>query len=113
LNTAGRVACSCIGNVFLEVDGGLVTPSLSEGILPGIMRDSVIRLAKQAGVKVREKQVKQTDIAKADAMFITNSLRFVRSVTRCDDNRFSTRSRLLDTVVRGLLNIEQDQIILN
>ncbi len=113
LNTAGRVACSSIGNVFLEVNGGLVTPSLSEGILPGIMRDSVIRLAKQAGVKVSEKQIKSGDIAKADGMFMTNSLRFVRSVTKCDDKRFSARSKILDAVVRGLLNMEQDQIILN
>lgn len=113
LNTGGRVASITIGNVFLEIDGTLVTPSLSEGILPGIMRDAVIRLAKQAGVKVSEKQVKPSDIARADTMFMTNSLRFVRAVTTCDGKRFSTRSKIADTIVRGLLNMEQEQIILN
>ncbi len=112
LNTAGRVACTTIGNVFLEVEGGLLTPSLPEAILPGIMRATVIRLAKQAGMKVSERHVKSADIAKADAMFMTNSLRFVRNVTTCDGKRFSTRSKRLDIIMRELAKAEQEQIIL-
>jgi branched-chain amino acid aminotransferase len=113
LNSAGRVACSSIGNIFLLVDGGLVTPSLGEGILPGIMRDAVIRLAKQGGFKVSEKQIRPVDISGADAMFVTNSLRFVRSVTKCGEKRFSTRSKILDRIVQGLLNMEKEQLVLN
>jgi branched-chain amino acid aminotransferase len=113
LNTAGRVCCTTIGNIFLELDGALVTPSLSEAVLPGIMRDAVIRLAKNAGISVREKQVKPADLAKADFMFVTNSLRFVRAVTKLDGKRFSARSKLVDKIVQGLLNVEQEQIILN
>jgi branched-chain amino acid aminotransferase len=112
LNTAGRVACSTVGNVFLEVAGALVTPSLKEGILPGIMRDVVIAEAKKMGVTVRERQVRAPDIAKADAMFVTNSLRFLRSVTRCDKKRFTRPSKLLDSLCKGLLNAEQEQLIL-
>ncbi len=113
LNSAGRVASVSIGNVFLEVEGDLITPSLGEAVLPGIMREAIIKLAKQSGVTVREKQVKTTDIAKADAMFMSNSLRFVRSVSKCDGRRFTARSKILDMIVRGLLNAEQEQIILN
>jgi branched-chain amino acid aminotransferase len=113
LNTGGRVSCTTIGNIFLELDGALVTPSLSEAVLPGIMRDAVIRLAKNAGISVREKQVKPAELAKADFMFVTNSLRFVRAVTKLDGKRFSARSKLVDKIVQGLLNVEQEQIILN
>jgi branched-chain amino acid aminotransferase len=113
LNTAGRVACISIGNIFLELDGELVTPSLTEGILPGITRDAVIRMARQAGVSVREKQVKATELAKADCVFVTNSLRFVRPVSKLDGKRLSTRSKLVDRIIQGLLNAEQEQIILN
>lgn len=112
LNTAGRVACTTIGNVFLEVDGTLIAPSLKEGILPGIMRDVVMTKAKKLGVTVRERQVRPTEIAKADAMFVTNSLRFLRSVTRCDTKRFTRPSKLLDSLCKGLLNAEQEQLIL-
>jgi branched-chain amino acid aminotransferase len=113
LNTGGRVSCTTIGNIFLEFNGALVTPSLSEGVLPGIMRDAVIRLAKNAGISIREKQVKPADLAKADFMFVTNSLRFVRAVTKLDGKRFSARSKFVDKIVQGLLNVEQEQIILN
>jgi branched-chain amino acid aminotransferase len=113
LNTAGRVASCSIGNIFLEMDGALVTPSLSEGILPGVMRDAIIRLSKLAGIPIKEKQIKAQDIAKADVMFLTNSLRFLRVVSKCDTQRFSTRSKFVDTIVRDLLNNEQAQIILN
>ncbi len=113
LNTAGRISCTSIGNLFLEVEGELVTPSLSEGILPGITREAVIRLARQAGIGVREKQVKATELAKADFAFVTNSLRYVRPVSTLDGRRFSSRSKLVDRIVQGLLNAEQEQIILD
>ncbi len=112
LNTAGRVSCITIGNIFLELNGELLTPSLTEGVLPGIMRRAVIGLARLGGIIVREKQVKVADLAKADCIFITNSLRFVRPVSKLDGKRMSTRSKLMDRIMQGLLNAEQEQIIL-
>jgi len=41
-------------NVMFVEDGGLVTPPLSGTILPGVTRDSVITLARDAGIAVRE-----------------------------------------------------------
>jgi branched-chain amino acid aminotransferase len=113
LNTAGRVACCSIGNIFLEKDGCLVTPSLSEGILPGVMRAAILRMAVQAGIMLKERQVKVADLANADCVFVTNSLRFIRSVSRCDGKRYATRSKLVDRLAQGLLNTEQEQIVLN
>lgn len=113
LNTAGRVACFTIGNVFFEKDDVLFTPSLGEGILPGVMRAVVIALAKSAGIVVREKQVKPRDVETADFMFVTNSLRFVRPVTRCDGRRLSLRSKSLDKIMRELLKMEQQQLLLD
>jgi branched-chain amino acid aminotransferase len=113
LNTAGRVACVTIGNVFLEKDDMLFTPSLSEGILPGVMRAAVIAVARSSGIVVREKQVKPRDVETADFMFVTNSLRFVRPVTRMDGKRLSLRSKSLDKIMHGLLKMEQQQLLLD
>jgi branched-chain amino acid aminotransferase len=113
LNSASRVACCSIGNVFLVREDILVTPSLAEGILPGVMRASVIQLAKAAGIAVRERQVRPRELTDADAMFVTNSLRFLRPVTTCDGKRFLPRSKVIDQLVRGLLNMEQQQLILD
>jgi len=44
-------------NIMFLVDGELVAPPLEGSILPGITRDSVIRLAHHWGVKVNERQI--------------------------------------------------------
>jgi branched-chain amino acid aminotransferase len=107
LNTSGRLACTTIGNIFLERDGVLYTPSLSEGVLPGIMREAILKL-----LPVKEKQLRTQDIAQADAMFMTNSLRFIRPITKLDGKRFTKKSKLIDKLMRALVNAEQEQLAL-
>ena len=69
LNTAGHVAESTVANVFLPVDGGLVTPPVKYGALPGIMRGEVIRLA-----RAEEKTVAVDTLQRASEAFLTNAL---------------------------------------
>ena len=44
-------------NMFFKVGGKLITPALNGSILPGITRDSVMRLAKELNVPVEEKKI--------------------------------------------------------
>ncbi len=44
-------------NIFFMINGELVTPALSGSILPGITRDSVIKLAGSWGIKVTERPI--------------------------------------------------------
>lgn len=44
-------------NIFFVIDGKLVTPALTGSILPGITRDSVIKLAKSWGIEVEERTI--------------------------------------------------------
>jgi branched-chain amino acid aminotransferase len=113
LNSAGRVASSTIANIFFEKEGALITPALSEGILPGVMRAAVIRAVKQLGVQVREKQIKPADIATADGLFLTNSLRFIRPVAMLDGKRYAPRSKIVDELSRALQNAETEQLVLS
>lgn len=77
LNTRGRVASATIGNVFLTFGTTLVTPSLDQGILPGIMRKNVLGVAARAGFSIAERPVEAHELEKADGVFLTNSLRFL------------------------------------
>jgi branched-chain amino acid aminotransferase len=112
LNSVGRIACSAIANVFLEMDGKLVTPPLSEGILPGIMRGAVLRVARHLGIPAREKQVKPAEAARADGLFLSNSLRFIRPVAALDGRRYGQRSMIVEALSRALLNAETEQLVL-
>lgn len=113
LNSAGRVASSTIANIFLEKDGALTTPTLAEGILPGVMRAAVIRAAKQLGIQVKERQVKPGDAAGAAGLFLSNSLRFIRPVAALDGRRYGPRSEIADEISRALLIAEAEQLVLD
>jgi len=81
LNTQGRVAEATAANIFLLARGGLLTPPVSEGALPGIMRAEVIRLA-----RAEERVVTVGDLETASEVFLTNALgiRPVVRVNGCD-----------------------------
>ncbi len=68
LNTQGRVAESTIANIFLVVAGALVTPPVSEGALPGVMRADVLAHG------ARERPITGDDLRSASEIFLTSSL---------------------------------------
>jgi branched-chain amino acid aminotransferase len=49
-------------NIFFMTDKGLITPALSDTILAGITRDSVITLAKDWGIPVEERKIAVTEL---------------------------------------------------
>lgn len=73
LNTQGRVTESTIANVFLVRDGALLTPPVSEGALPGVMRGAILAHG------ATERPLTLDDLAAATEIFLTSSLG-VRSV---------------------------------
>ncbi len=52
-------------NIFFVIDGVVVTPQLNGSILPGVTRDSVIRLCKDWGYKVEERKISIDEVYKA------------------------------------------------
>jgi len=89
LNTAGRLASGSRSNVFLVLDGKLATPPLSEGVLAGITRQSVLDIAADAGIETREMPLTMADLARADEVMICNSLLQVRALSRIDKRTLS------------------------
>jgi branched-chain amino acid aminotransferase len=75
LNTAGDLACASAANLFLLLDGTLVTPSVASGALPGTMRELVVtQLALRAGLEVSERAVQPEELRAAEEAFLTNAL---------------------------------------
>jgi branched-chain amino acid aminotransferase len=52
-------------NVMFIIDGTLVTPPLSDSILDGVTRDSIIALANHAGMKIEERQISYKELQQA------------------------------------------------
>ncbi|WP_169305349.1 aminotransferase class IV [Coraliomargarita akajimensis] len=73
-NTAGALAETTLANIFCIVKGVLHTPALEAGILPGVIREEVLRLAYGLGLSVTEDIYLDYILEDADAVFLTNSL---------------------------------------
>ncbi len=84
LNHKGEVA-ECTGdNVFLARGGRLLTPPNDAGILEGITRAAVMRLARGAGIEVHEVALTKHDVYIADECFLTGTAAEVVPVVKVD-----------------------------
>ena len=85
LSPGGTVSEGSGQNVFLVMDGALVTTPLDGSLLGGITRDSIIKLAGREGLPVREQIIPREMLYTADEVFFTGTaaeLTPVRSVDR-------------------------------
>jgi branched-chain amino acid aminotransferase len=78
-NTRGDLCESTTANVFVGIDGELLTPPLSSGCLPGVTREILL----DQGIGV-ERDLPIRVLADADEVFLTNSLRGVLAVRVID-----------------------------
>jgi branched-chain amino acid aminotransferase len=84
LNVRGEVAEGHASNVFAVRRGVLHTPPLDAGILAGITRELVLRLARERGVEVHEAPLLPEELRSADEAFVTSSVREVMPIARID-----------------------------
>lgn len=90
LNPEGYVAEATGENVFIVRDGELVTPPLAAGALTGITRDSVMKVAADLGVPVREETLQRTDLYLADEAFLSGTAAEVCPIREIDDRAVGT-----------------------
>lgn len=59
-------------NFYIAKNGGIITPPLGN-VLPGITRKSIIQIAKDQGIDVKEKNIKLEEVYSADESFFTGT----------------------------------------
>jgi branched-chain amino acid aminotransferase len=111
LNEAGSVAEGTAMNLFIVRDGRLITPDVSSGILEGITRDTVMRLARELlDVPIEERGVDRAELYVADEVFLCGTAAQIAPVTRVDGRPIATGTSgpltlqiqsLYERVVRG------------
>ncbi len=88
LNQDGHVCEGSGENLFLVVDGKLITPPIEDNVLPGITRDTVIQLAQsEFGIKVVETHIDRSQIYVADECFLTGTAAHVTPVVEVDNRK--------------------------
>ncbi|MBW8310123.1 MAG: aminotransferase class IV [Candidatus Paracaedibacteraceae bacterium] len=73
-NDVGYLVSATAANVFIISNGELMTPPLSDGCLPGVMRDKIIQEMQKATTPVRINHITRQDVEESAKIFLTNSL---------------------------------------
>jgi branched-chain amino acid aminotransferase len=104
LNAAGHVCEGSAENVFVVRGGVVATPPVSEDILEGITRRSVVQLLREdLGITVVERAIDRTEVYLADEVFLTGTGAQVTAVTRVDHREVGTgRMGEITTRLRAL-----------
>lgn len=90
-NIRENVACAGTGNVFAVFRDLLVTPPLADGVLAGIVRAEILAtLAPGCGLACEARSLTLAELGRADAVFVTNSLRLLAPVSAIGDIGFPT-----------------------
>src|SRR5574338_197483 len=84
LNQYGKIAEGSAENIFVVNNDEISTPPLNSGILDGITRDSVIKIARSEGFSVIERGIDREDLYVADEIFMTGTAAEVKSVAQID-----------------------------
>ena len=88
LNQYGHVSEGSGENIFLVVEGRLVTPASSDNILVGITRNTIIELAKnELGIDTVERSIGRNELYIADECFLTGTAAHVTPVIEIDHRR--------------------------
>jgi branched-chain amino acid aminotransferase len=85
LDANGYVSEGSGENLFLVKRGVLYTPDLASSILEGITRDTVITLAREMGIEVREGRVTRDQLWLADEAFFTGTAAEITPIREVDD----------------------------
>jgi branched-chain amino acid aminotransferase len=83
-NGVGRVVSGSASNLFVVRGGGLGTPSVADGALPGITRGVILELAESMGLPVDQNAPGVSELMQAEEVFLTSSLRELVPVVRLE-----------------------------
>jgi len=113
LDSEGFVAEGPGENIFMVKNNKIFTPPLNKQILPGITRDSIIRIAKDLGYEVKETNLTLKDLKEADELFFTGTAAEVTPIVKLDEKEFKKghitlrlKEKYLD-VVKGEAGYEE------
>ena len=106
LDDDNHVIEGTMSNIFIVNGQTLVTPELTRCGISGIIRDQVLKIARDLQINTEVRSVSKEELHQADEIFITNSLLGVCSVNTIDDIQLQSRTtaNTLDTALSKRIN---------
>jgi branched-chain amino acid aminotransferase len=90
LSLDGSVAEGSAENIFLVQKGKVVTPSKDSDILPGVTRDSILKIAQNMGLETEERKVHAEELYTCDELFFTGTASEVTPIVKVDSKKIGS-----------------------
>jgi len=85
LNESGHVAEGATCNIFMVRKGKLITPSVTENVLEGITRDSIMELAqRELSLEIVERPIDRSELYMCDELFLTGTAVGIAPIVKVD-----------------------------
>ena len=86
LNQDGYVSEGSGENIFMVQDGRLFTPPITDNVLPGVTRDTIIQIAKnELAIETEERRIRRSELYLADEVFLTGTAAHLTPVGEIDN----------------------------
>ena len=106
LDEHGYVTEATTSNIWILKNNTLITTPLTSNILPGVTRKKIIELAKIMKIKVYEHKFKESDIYKADGVFVTNSSAIILEANKLNGIKLKVnKNTILEKIKFRMLEI--------
>ena len=107
LTQSGHLSEGSAENVFMVRDGALITPPITDNVLEGITRRSVMELTeKELNMAVIERHIDRTEVYLCDELFLTGTAAQITAVTQVDHRAIGSGS--MGPVARQLRSLFYD-----
>lgn len=100
-NTRGQLCEGTGSNIFVVLEGALLTPPLASGCLAGITRLLVLRACESAGIPVLETDMPTSVLAQCEEAFLTSSTRHVHPISEINGRALAAPGPVTEAVRRA------------
>ena len=106
LDDQGYITEATTSNIWILKKNTLFTTPLTSNILPGVTRKKLIELAKTLNIQVCEDKFKESDVYKADNVFITNSSAIILEAYKLNGKNLNvTNSEVLKNIKSEMFKV--------
>ena len=110
MNSKGKV-CEATGmNIFMVRNGRLITPGVSQDVLEGITRDSVLTIAKDMGIEVEQREIDKTELFIADELFLCGTAAKVTPIKQVENYHLTKEKEITLTIKEKLTAINEYRV---
>ena len=83
----GFITEGAVSNVFCTIDNKIITPPLTENILPGVTRKVILELIQDTSLEYEETKIPVDSILSAEEIWVTNSTKGIIPIIELDGKK--------------------------